>query len=129
MDTRLFFNTETKKSRSFNRYPSDVERREILSTLNADAYVLYLYYLEESNFRKKEIDQESVVSKDLGWSNRKVRDVKGKLSRGGWIHFTKGTDKLGRCTKHYAIGLEEAKESKLDWEIRRGKLKKVTREG
>lgn len=75
------------------------EHLEIARDIGDAGVLLYMHYLRLCSGDHPDINDEQ-VAKSLGWTVRKTRDIRGKLSKHGWfrqVNYTrpdkvKGTD-------------------------------------
>ena len=62
-------------------------KRELVKDINEAAMYLYEYYHSIANSPAHNLLDDEKVGKAVGWSARKVRDYREKLTKAGWILF------------------------------------------
>jgi hypothetical protein len=72
-------------------YVNDEEREELIR-LNANAYILFEYYLQSYNNPRNRDNRftDEKAAKILGWTTRKVAGIRKKLETAGWYYQVSG---------------------------------------
>ena len=63
------------------------EQRKLVKDVNETALYLYNYYVTASQIPHFNLLNDSLVGRAIGWSARKVKDNRLKLSKAKWIYF------------------------------------------
>ena len=102
-----------KKPNSKSKYvPSLASQREVVSTTNEVVLYLYNYYISIAMVPHFNLLDDSVVGKSIGWTARKVKDNRLKLTKAGHIYFHQKRNS-GVLHSVWVFGKEEIENYKL----------------
>lgn len=91
------------RTRTTKMYLEDKDRKEIISECGDAAYILMEYYVEKGGIPEFEYTDEKAAF-NLGWSNRKVKDIRLKLQRAEYYLKVKGKLSTGAQTEYVFLG-------------------------
>ncbi len=80
-------------------------QRQVIKELGDSALVLMQYYFSNGNSDKVDLLDDTAVAKTLGWTPRKVRDWRSKLTKAGYILLTKHKVKVNGNTIEYRLNI------------------------
>ena len=103
----MSFHVKRHANKWVNNYMTDAERRGLIS-ISMSAYILYEYYLQKydekdlkKTFAAMEDDKAALV---LGWTERRVADVRRALVKNNWLYDIRGRMNDGRKTHSIYLG-------------------------
>ena len=106
-----------KKRKAMSSYLSAVEKKEIITTLGDPACLLMDFYLSKSSVPDYTFKDEAVV-RAFGWTARKVKSIRQKLTRAGWYYQKRSTTRGSKVTEVFVatyLGKEKVKEIKTKY--------------
>lgn len=92
-------------------YPSSQERVELISELGDAAYLLYDYYLRLASFTEKVEPTDAHAADYFSWDEAKVQRIRLKLTKAGWVRFSRSTHSDGRKSLIGYLGKEAVENS------------------
>jgi len=100
----------SKKHHSKSTYTLSLAlQRELVSDINAEALYLYNYYVSKAYVTHFNLLDDILVGRSIGWTSRKVKHYRLKLSNTGWIHFEQETHK-GIVRSTWILGKKDVTE-------------------
>jgi len=114
----LHFHVKRHANKWVNNFMTDSDRRALMN-LSMSAYILYEYYLQkydERDLRQTFADMEDTRAAGiLGWTERRVADVRRALVKNNWFYEVRGRMNDGR--KIHTIYLDRARILEIKEEI------------